>query len=129
MAKGRGLAVQACRHSGASSVTAKIQFTKVNFRAIARREQGPAVVLARVRARRSRGTRPGWQSLGLDLADHGTAAYRDVMLYSGRRAGRAAQRLASIFRVREADVLAKRKRDIASEKRAAKPRSRGASAR
>ena len=64
MAKGRKLAVQACRRSGASSVTATVQFTKVDFKAIARENKGP-VVLARVKLRGA-ADEAKLQSLGLD---------------------------------------------------------------
>ena len=118
VAKGRRLAVQACRHSGGSSVKLSLQFTKVDFAALARENKGEKAILARVKLKGGADAAK-LQSLGLDLSDHGTSRYRDVLLYSGEEQSKL--RSAGLtFKVREADVLAKRRRDIRSERRAAK---------
>jgi hypothetical protein len=119
--KGQAVVLQACRHAGAAGhVALSTDLVRVNFSAIAKSVKGQKVVLARVKLA-SKEDAVKLSKLGLDLADHPAGTYWDVQLYSD--AEQARLRDAGFrFTVREADVLAKARRDRAAESRAGKQR-------
>jgi hypothetical protein len=131
--KGQVLRVQACRHKGAArSVALSTQLARVDFSGLAKALKGQKVVLARVKLKGAADA-ARLRKLGLDLADDAVGNHWDVQLYSD--AQQAQLRDAGFeFTVREADVLAKARRDRASERRAAaraarnRPRGRAAQA-
>ena len=124
VSKGRRLVVQACRRSGATSAKLNLQFTKVGFRKMARELKGQKVMLVRIKLE-SKADGERMRRLGLDLADHGSAAHHDALVYGSAQL-QALRASGLQFRVRERDVFAKRRRELRKELKGTGPRARPA---